>query len=192
MALAALFIWQGDRFLSATNDGDCKRPQAIVVLAGSTREEDPGRVKEGAVVFEEKGSDYLIFPLRHPRINWSWLVEKYHIKTKVPKERVLIGRASVADRKINQELGGTFTEAEMTIRIMSEKEIRSALVVTSGYHIRRARLAFARAKKGQGTTFCFHAVGRPNDKIPWWLDKDYLFRVLGEYKKLVGSYFLYR
>lgn len=191
IAVAAVFAWQGERFLAGTNDSECEKPQVVVVLAGSTHE-DPGRVKEGAAVFREKGADYLMFPLRHPRINWSWLVKKYRIKTKVPKEKVLIGRASVKDQKITQELGGTFTEAEMTIRIMEERNIKSALVVTSGYHVRRAGLAFERALKGRVLTFCFHGVERPAGIGPWWLDRDYLFRVLGEYKKLIGSYFLYR
>jgi len=163
----------------------------VVVLAGSPRE-DPGRVIEGVAVFQEKGADYLMFPLRHPIIKWSWLVKKYGIPSKIPKEKVLIGRASVKDRQTNQELGGTFTEAGMTIRLMEEKNIESAVVVTSGYHIRRSRLAFERALKGHDLTFCFHGVERAGGIDPWWLDKDYLFRVLGEYKKLIGSYFLYR
>lgn len=164
----------------------------MVVLAGSPKEEDPVRVIEGVAVFLEKKADYLMFPLRHPRINWSWLVKKYRIKTTVPREKVLIGRASVKDRQTNEELGGTFTEAGMTIRLMAEKSIKSALVVTSGYHIRRSRLAFERALDGRDFRFCFHGVERPAGIEPWWLDKDYLFRVLGEYKKLIGAFFMYR
>ncbi len=191
IVVAAFFAWQGEGFLADTNDGDCEKPQVVVVLAGSTHE-DPDRVIEGAVVFQEKGADYLIFPLRHPTIKWPWLVKKYGISSKIPKEKVLIGRASVKDLKINQELGGTFTEAGMTIRLMEEKNITSAVVVTSGYHVRRSRLAFKRAVKGRDFQFCFHGVKRPSGMAPWWLDKEYLFKVLGEYKKLIGSYFLYR
>lgn len=121
IAVAVVFAWQGERFLLATNDYECEKPDVVVILAGSPKE-DPARVIEGAAVFQEKNADYLMFPLRHPRINWSWLVKKYRIKAKVPKEKVLIGRASVKDRQTNQELGGTFTEAGMTIRLMEQKK----------------------------------------------------------------------
>ncbi len=192
ICVGVLFMWYGEAFLVDGHAPGCQNPQAIVVLAGSPGTEDPVRVVEGAKVFKEKDADYLIFPLRHPTIKWSWLVKKYHIPYKIPKERVLIGRAGAKDRKINQELGGTFTEAKMTIRLMEEKKIRSAVVVTSGYHIRRSRLAFERALDGRDLTFCFHGVERSAGIGPWWLDKDYLFGVLVEYKKLIGSYFLYR
>ena len=147
---------------------------------------------EGAALFQEKNAHYLMFPLRHPAIKWSWLVERYGIMNRIPKEKVLIGRKRNKDLPVDRGLGGTFYEAVMSIRIMEEDGVQSAVVVTSGYHIRRSRLAFERALKGRGLTFCFHGVEREAGLGPWWFDRGYLFRVLGEYKKLIGAFFMYK
>lgn len=191
ICVAVLFVWYGEEFLEYGSDSACENPQVVVVLAGSPHE-DPGRVVEGAALFEDKSADYLMFPLRHPAIKWTWLVKKYGVKKNIPKEKVLFGRARVKDQKTDRDLGGTFNEAEMTIRLMEEKKITSAVVVTSGYHIRRSRLAFQRALKGRDLSFCFHGVKRKAGMGPWWLDREQLFRVIGEYKKLIGAYFMYK
>lgn len=165
----------------------------VIILAGYFENDDPQRLAEGIKLFAEKEPAYLMLPLRHPSFKWSWIKRYYHIGYDVPKERVIIGKMKKDEGSLNEDLGGTYTEAVLAIRLMEEKQLRTATVVTSAYHIRRARLAFERALGGNALTFCFHAVRKMGTGSNlWWTDGSYLLRVLKEYKKLIGAVFMYR
>ena len=188
--LLFLFIWQGEAFLILDNGDDCRDVDAVIVLAGSP--EDSLRVKEGLEVAHSIEVQYLILPIRNKGISWAWLVDEYSIEIPISNERVLIGNMEPNDKKILKHYGGTFLEAKKTIEIMLKHHLNSAIVVSSGYHMRRSRLAFERAKEKYPIRFYFHPIREYLDKSkPWWLNFRYVLRVFVEYRKLAISYIIF-
>jgi hypothetical protein len=189
----AAFLGGGHQFL-CHRDGPAPGPAELVVVLAGPQDEDRERVAAG-VAFTRAGQHrFMLLPLRHRALTWPWFVRHYHIEDPLPDERVLFGRGHDGKRRHTFGLGGTFAEAEKTVDVMRERGFGSAIVVSSCYHIRRARLAFERANKEPGLTFDFYAIdvegSGPNG--PWWLDGGYTLKVADEYLKLVGGYLFYQ
>ena len=184
-----MFIWKGEQFLNINNDDDYLIADAVVVLGGSP-EEDIQRVVEGVALVQKGRAQNLILPLRHKDLRWSWLVKSYGIRSDIPENRILIGRAESYTQ--NRQYGGTLTEAKKTIQIMLQNKLKSAIIVSSGYHMRRAKIAFDRAQNSNSIRFFYHPVNYSrNYKKPWCMDVDYLLKVLVEYIKLIVATFIY-
>lgn len=179
-----------ERFLEV-NDDQGQDVDAVVVLAGRL-EEDMMRLREGVSLLEDGRADLLILPLRHKALKWSWLVKNYKIDTNLTEGRIIIGKGEKVDDRLYEKWGGTYTEAQETIRIMWQQHMTSAIIVSSPYHMRRARMAFERAKTGFPFQFFYHSVQRKvHQEVPWWLNKDRFMKVLLEYLKVVAAFFVY-
>ncbi|MBU4484310.1 YdcF family protein [bacterium] len=187
-----LFLLKGEKFLSIDDDYRSLNADAVVVLAGPPAE-DMQRVFEGAKLLQNGCVQYLILPLRHKALQWSSLAKSYKIDINIPENRILFGRSELSDQELIGHYGGTFTEAKKAIQIMLQNKLKSAIIISSGYHMRRTRIAFERARQNHPITFFYHPVQNPyNDKKLWWMDKGSLFKVLGEYKKLIAAFFVYK
>jgi hypothetical protein len=189
----AAFLGGGHHFLCGPDGPAPGAADLVVVLAGPL-DEDRERVAAGVALTRAGQDRFMLLPLRHRALTWPWFVRHYGIRDPIPDERVLFGRGQDPKLRHAFSLGGTFAEAEKTVAIMHARGFGSAIVVSSCYHIRRARLAFARAKKDPGLIFDFYAIAiegsRPNG--PWWLDGEYALKVADEYLKLAGGYLFYR
>ncbi|MCU0560496.1 MAG: YdcF family protein [Desulfobacterales bacterium] len=190
--VAAFLVW-GREALSNW-DHPLHEPFELVVVLAGPLDEDGRRVAAAVELARTSGNRFLLLPLRHRALSWPWFVRHYRIDPPLPEERVIIGRPEDSKRVETAELGGTFAEARKTIAVMREQGFRSAVIVTSGYHIRRARLAFQRAVTDPGLTFQFHAMDsaqKAPDRL-WWLDGKSLMRVADEYWKLAAGYAFYK
>lgn len=109
---------------------------------------------------------------------------------------VEVGREGARARLIGMRPFGTRHEARALARLMRERGWRSAVIVTSAVHVRRASLALARATRGSNTTFSFEPVPRERDPYSadrWWRTKWGLRVVLSEVVKLaIYAAFLWR
>jgi hypothetical protein len=190
--IIVFFIW-GNDFLGIEPGLPTQRVDVAVVLAGPP-EEDRERVLVAVDLVQAEEAGILVLPVRHRALEWPWFVRKYRIRTPLSENRVIIGRDDGPRDSARLDLGGTFAEAKKTIEIMRGHGLRSAVVVSSGYHMRRARLAFERASQGPGLVFYFHPVDvlDPDDSGPWWMNGDYALKVAGEYVKLAAGYLFYR
>jgi uncharacterized SAM-binding protein YcdF (DUF218 family) len=190
--MVAFFLW-GNDFLCIEPGLPAQRVDVAVVLAGPP-DEDRERVLVAVDLVQTEEAGLLLLPVRHRALGWPWFVRKYRIRSPVPEERVIIGREETSKSRSWRDPGGTFAEAKKTIEIMRQHDLRSAVVVSSGYHTRRAALAFKRANPDPSLVFYFHPVDvhDPEDSGPWWMNGGYALRVADEYIKLVGGYFFYR
>jgi uncharacterized SAM-binding protein YcdF (DUF218 family) len=187
-----LFLLVGHRFLAVNDDDQVMNADAVVILAGGPNE-DNLRIYEGVSLFEQGRVQYIILPLRHKTFTWSWVRKNYNVSESVPESKVLIGRAEPHDRQLIYQYGGTFVEARKTVKIMHRLHLSSAIIVSSSYHMRRAKVAFESTHQDQHFQFFYHPVQNPrNNEKPWWMNKKYMFRVLREYKKLIAAYFIYK
>ena len=92
----------------------------------------------------------------------------------VPGERI---------RTVDGTAISTFDEANLVRRAL-DASVRSLLVVTSPYHVRRARMIFTDVLAGSGVQIA--VAGVPEEQIPrrWWASQDSAREVLLEYAKL--------
>lgn len=192
VGLASFLVW-GNDFLGTEPGLLSEKADLAVVLAGAPPE-DRERVLVAADLVQAEEARVLLLPVRHRAIDWPWFVRRYRIKAHLSEDRVLIGREDVSKSESWPDLGGTFAEARKTIEIMREHDFRSAIIVSSNYHMRRARLAFERANQDPSLVFYFHPVDYrdPEDSDPWWWDGAYVTKVLDEYVKLLAGYLFYR
>jgi hypothetical protein len=190
--LAAFLIW-GNDFLSAGTGPLGIKADLAVALAGA-QPEDRERVLMAVDLVQAEAARMLLLPVRHRALEWSWFVRKYRIRARLPEDRVLIGREENAKSESWPDLGGTFAEARKTLEIMHQHHFHSAIIVSSNYHMRRARLAFERASQDPEIVFYFHPVDYrdPEDSDPWWWDGSYVMKVADEYIKLLAGYLFYR
>jgi uncharacterized SAM-binding protein YcdF (DUF218 family) len=186
-----VFLINGEKFLCVNDDAPSVTTDAVVILAGNSRE-DVMRVREGIELFRKGKVSYLIFPSRHRVFTWSWVAKNYRIPYKIPEYKVFIGTDSPKDQRITSNYGGTYNEALKTVAIMQKHQLTSAIIVSSCYHMRRVKLAFESVRADGNPTFVYHPVENLNESNRfWWIDTDYLIKVLDEYKKLMAAYFIY-
>ncbi len=192
LSTVALFLIFGERFLRVENDHHQVHADAVVVLAGIPLTEDSHRIREGSELYHQGRGRFLILPLRHNTFKWSWAVDNYKLKRPIPGSRLLIGRETPQNEQAIARFGGTYVEAQNSVAIMQRHRIKSAIIVSSAYHMRRAEIAFEQCKKGHDLQFYYHPVDRTNESgLPWWTDPRYVYRVLSEYVKLLAAYFIY-
>jgi len=189
--LASFLVW-GNDFLSMPPGPLVDKADLAVVLAGAPPE-DRERVLVAADLVQADEARVLLLPVRHRALEWPWFVQKYRIKAHLSEGRVLIGREESPRSVSWLDLGGTFAEARKTLEVMQQNNFRSAIIVSSGYHMRRARLAFERANHDPALVFYFHPVDYrdPEDSDPWWWDGAYVMKVADEYIKLLAGYLFY-
>ncbi len=186
-----LFLLKGEEYLRIDSDAVEGRTDAVVVLAGSYKE-DRERIEEGTMMVRNGKGKYLILPLRHPAIDWPWVVEYFSLKEDLPDNRVLIGRSTPEDEPMIDKFGGTYVEARKTVGIMQRLGLKTAIVVSSAYHMRRAQMAFTKNQSAARMTFYYHPVEHnPIENRTWWLDLKYLGKILQEYKKVLAAFFVY-
>ncbi len=186
------FIYGGERFLEIDSDNGIEKVDAAVVLGGAPRE-DVARVREGVALVRSGRARYLLLPLRHKGLDWKWFESNYNVHESVSKSQVLIGRADGEVGETWSKRGGTFAEAAKTVRMMSDKGLSSAIIISSGYHMRRARMAFESVKGNDKVKLFFHPVHYENqdDEKTWWSRGERLIAVFIECCKLTGALFLY-
>jgi hypothetical protein len=195
LVLAGLvgFLAWGNDFLSMEPGQIGEKADLAVVLAGAPPE-DRERVLVAVDLVQAEEARMLLLPVRHRAIDWPWFVRRYRIKAHLLENRVLIGREEGSKPESWPDLGGTFAEARKTLEIMRQHHFSSAIIVSSTYHMRRARLAFERANQDPALVFYFHPVDYrdPEDSDPWWWDSVYVMKVMDEYVKLLAGYLFYR
>jgi uncharacterized SAM-binding protein YcdF (DUF218 family) len=186
-----VFLLEGEKFLCIKNDEPSVNTDAVVILAGGPHE-DVMRVKEGIDLFRRGKVKYIIFPSRHKVFTWSWVSKNYRITDKIPGYKVIIGTDNPQDHQITSNYGGTYNEALKTVKIMQKHQLGSAIIVSSCYHMRRAKMAFESCRRDGQPTFFYHPVQNfDQSNRVWWLDIHYVDKVLDEYKKLIAAYFIY-
>lgn len=158
---------------------------AIVVLAGST----PDRILE-AVDLYKQGLAPLIVLTRGSESPGIEELRRRGVHLPEPHEQ----NASIAEQLgvprsaidvVPGGAGGTVTEAHVVIDHLRKRGVKSALIVTSKIHTRRAGWIY-RGIAGDEIRFTTCASRHdPFDAGSWWHSRGYTRRVVIEYQKLL-------
>lgn len=136
---------------------DSEKPEdsdVIVVLGGG----DQGRMKRAADLYESGYANKVIVTPVGDRYNTEELTNiarHYGIEEE--------------DIIVDSESTSTYTNAQRTIEIMDENNFESAMIVTSDYHVKRAKIIFDRLKDGS-KSFTYIASGNLEGDI--WIDRE--------------------
>ena len=78
----------------------------------------------------------------------------------------------------------------MAKKVLLKEGFRSAIVVSSPFHMRRVKMIFDKAYKGSGISVYYSFVKESKLKIDkWWTREHELINVVNEYIKLVFYWF---
>ena len=124
---------------------------AIVVLTGGR-----GRTDEGLALLRKGRSKLLILSGVHRDADLDSIFLK-RVNT-VEREKIVLEKRS----------GSTFENALEVRKLMEERGLASMVLITSGYHIKRAHYTFTKVMP-EGTRIEAYSVATPNfDESRWW------------------------
>ena len=106
-------------------------------------------------------------------------MERLALSLGVPKDNILLEEESLS----------TYENAKYTLEIMRTKKFKSAILVTSPHHTKRASMIFGRFFVGIDLATCSVPYDS-GDFSKWWMDSRRAKDVVSEYLKL-GWYHLF-
>lgn len=141
----------------------------IIILGGG----DQGRVQQAARLYESGYADNVII---------TPVEERY-----TSEELITILRHygfAEKDIAVEEESTSTYSNAQKTIEIMDNNNLDSVLVVTSDYHIKRAKIAFNRLNDGSKEFHYIPATNLAGEK--WYEREDAYKHWFNEFIKIWG------
>ena len=172
---------------------DLPSADALVVLSGSSSYLE--RTQKAAELFHQGRAPLVLVTDDHTRGGWSSALQTNPFfvdraideltRHGVPPERIRIA-PGVAD--------STHSEAVIVKNFAAAQGLRSVLIVTSGYHSRRALRTFRTTFEGTGVAIGLDPVTNGPQTPPaasWWLRPSGWRDVAGEYCKLLYYRFVY-
>jgi len=143
-----------------------QKADVIIVLSGDT-----GRLEYGVELFKEGYAGHIIFSG-----GAASSMRRDAISMGIADDRILLDRRS----------NSTFENAKNSMGIMQANQLKTAIVVTSGYHTKRSDIIFTHFLPESDVTIC--AVPDGANANNWWKDSHTSTAVISEYLKLVYYY----
>jgi len=155
----------------------CQAADAIVAVSGG---DTPARTAEAIELYKNGWAPKLIFSgaaLDKSGPSNAEVMRSQALGSGVPQEDILI-----------EEYGETTREnAENTQDILADNSITSVILVTSGYHQRRAGLEFS--KRAQNVEVRNHPAASDKQwSAWWWLTPSGWFLAVSEFIKIIAFY----
>jgi uncharacterized SAM-binding protein YcdF (DUF218 family) len=174
MALVVAVVLLGPGLVLDTPQPAPPRSDAIVVISG---DEQMARFQEGLNLYQRGLGQYLVFS--------GAAFDSGTSNADVMRD--LAVKRGVPDRAILEEPFGedTLGNAVHTRQVLEAHNLHSAILVTSPYHARRAKLTFDAAYHGSGIELTVHAA--PDSqwrKLSWWQQPETRRLTLTELQKL--------
>jgi uncharacterized SAM-binding protein YcdF (DUF218 family) len=171
LAVAALL---GLGFVLDTPQPPPRRSDAIVVISG---DEQMARFQEGVNLYRQGMGRFLVFSgaAFDNGISNAYVMRDLAIQRGVPSTAIL------------EEPHGedTWGNAVYTRSLLQSHAVRDAILVTSPYHARRAKMTFDAAYAGSGIALAVHAA--PDSqwrKLSWWREPETRRLTFTELQKL--------
>jgi uncharacterized SAM-binding protein YcdF (DUF218 family) len=179
--------WAAAAFLVAGAGTTTEHADAVAVLAGSSAYIE--RTRLAAEVFGQGRAPRIVLTNDGQRGGWSAAEERnLFFVERAAAELKARGVHAEAIEVVPGTVSNTYEEAQRLREFAKSSNLRSLLVVTSAYQLRRARWTFERAFEGSGVAVSFEAVP-PGEQTPrpltWWLHPNGWRLVAGEYVKMI-------
>jgi len=154
------------------------KADVIIVLGGDNILRTDYSIK----LYNEGYSNILLFSGGKDDINGensADIMGKEAVRLNVPSKNIIVENKAIS----------TYENAIFTKKILMDHSFKSAIIVTSDYHMRRSRLVYNKAFKNTGIKLIFCSVQDTNFKPKWWFINNYSRNVvISEYEKLLGYF----
>ncbi len=155
----------------AAEDRSLERADVIVVLGGGSI----GRVRLGAEMYRRGAAPLAVVYTNADGNQFGDTPSRSTVE-----EALRLGVAA-ADLVHDTTARITWDEARHLRRLMEASVRRTAIVITDGYHLRRARLIFGETFRDTGTRLAFYGTGAASfDPEGWWRRRADTTNVLAE------------
>ena len=151
-----------------------ERSDAIIVISG---EDSSARLRAGLRLWQDDWAPRLIFSgaAREGPISNAEAMRQRAIAEGVPASAILV----------DEQGADTYGNAVETLRLMQQQRLRSAILVTSPYHLQRAAMTFNGVFRGSGIRIIASAAFDSDwRKRSWWLRPDLRLLTFSELEKL--------
>lgn len=175
------FYLQPNDFLNCTNEpgisSNCEKADAIVVVSGG---DTVARTSAGINLFKQGWANYLV--LSGAAIDKTGPSNAAAMKTQALAEGIPEGAIIIDEHAVNTQQNASNTQP-----ILKDRQFKDVILVTSGYHQRRASLEFN--KRADGITIRNHPVTSDKDwSWYWWTTPRGWWLAGGELVKIVAFY----
>lgn len=151
-----------------------ERSDAIIVISG---DEDQARLREGLRLWRDRWAPRLVFSgaARDGPVSNARAMRGLALAEGVPATAILV----------DEQGADTYGNALHTREIMEAGELRSAILVTSPYHLQRAAVTFNGVYTGSGIRLIANAAPDSDwRKQSWWARADLRRLTVSELEKL--------
>jgi uncharacterized SAM-binding protein YcdF (DUF218 family) len=153
-----------------------KQADAIIILSGGQ-----GRVEKAAELYKAGYAPYIILSNAKESTSSSGDMLQTALALGIPQD--VIYTENAAD--------STYQNAEFTLSIMKEHHFKSAIVVSSEFHMRRVKLLFDRVYKKSDIELTYVGSDSGYNAKRWWSDRKSRETTFNEYVKMIGNTFGY-
>jgi len=172
--LLLIFFFTAGSFLS--QDQSPKQSDVIIVLSGGQ-----GRVEKAAELYKAGYAPYVILSNAKELTSKSGDMVQTALALGIPQD--VIYTENAAD--------STYQNAEYTLPIMKEYGFKSAIVVSSDFHMRRVKFFFGRVYKKSEIELTYVGSASGYNAKRWWSDRKSRETTFNEYVKMIGNTFGY-
>jgi len=165
-------------------EDDISRADVIVILGGG----GPERVEHAVKLYQSDYANWIIATGMENKLpglvtTWSQLAMKHAVSLGVP-ESVFI---------LEERPTSTYEDALYVKEDMLDRGFKSAIIVSSPYHMRRARMIFRKIFEDREDIFLQFSPAKDSDfqTHRWWTREGDLINVVNEYCKLALYFFKY-
>lgn len=160
-----------------SSNANCQTVDAIVVVSGGDTE---ARAKEAVVLYKNGWSNILIFSgAAQDKAGPSnaAVMKKIAIEAGAPESVILLDESSETTKE----------NAQNTQKLFTEHHLKSIILITSGYHQRRASLEFNRYT--EDVTILNHSTDSDeNWSAWWWTTPQGWWLAVNEFVKIIAFY----
>ncbi|MEK4039052.1 YdcF family protein [Paenibacillus sp. FSL L8-0493] len=167
-------FFSAGRFLALTESP--KQSDVIIVLSGGQ-----GRVEKAAELYKAGYAPYIILSNAKESTSKSGDMVQNAIALGIPKDVIYTENAAKS----------THQNAKYTLPIMKEYGFKSAIVVSSDFHMRRVKFLFGRVYKKSEIELTYVGSASGYNAKRWWSDRKSRETTFNEYVKMIGNTFGY-
>ncbi|WP_340025408.1 YdcF family protein [Paenibacillus sp. FSL K6-1096] len=174
LLLLVVLLFCAGRFLPLSEVP--RQADVIIILSGGG-----GRVEQGVKLYQEGYARQLLLSNSEEITGPAGDMRETALSLGVPEGAILTEDAAES----------TYQNAQLTLPIMKQHGFKSAIVVSSDFHMRRVKFIFDHVYNKSGIALTYIGAESGYDAKAWWGDRYSRETTFNEYIKMIGNAFGY-
>lgn len=146
---------------------------AIICLTGGK-----GRIKRSLELFEQRRGRLLYISGIDPQVQFGEILKEMRRNGPVDESNIILENVAT----------NTIENAQQVSQFLQERRLRSVLLVTSSYHVRRVNYIFRKLLPKDTTMEITWIEPEPFDSEDWWKSWNGIWVTVGEFLKFFYAY----